>query len=545
MANRKKQEKNEQGLRPWLVFDKETDSFDGLPVKPFCWAWRASTGDRGCTWNREEFWDMIKNFDGIALAHNGGKFDIVLAADKFEAGEIKIINGRVAETKIGLCTLRDSFLIIPAPLKAGGGKMEFDYHIFDRDKKHLRKKHAALIEQYINADCDALYELVDRFYTLYGQRLTQAGAALAEWEKMGGLVRRWGGAHDTQWRQFYYGGRCEAFQKGALGDGWEYYDIKSSYPNAMQYEHPACHLSDYFAHSDIKKITPQSFARIIAANHGCLPSRGKYSTDYPHHDDPREYFATGWEILAGLETNTLKVFSATIWRPNMLESLKPYTDRFYAEKLDAEKRGNKVDRTIAKIFQNSLYGKYGSAAGDYKKFMLVPAGENCHCAEYKKIQPEHFKNCPWGLHAEIDELDIIQAPNAGQFYDVALSASITGFARAYLFRQMMKCDNIAYSDTDSIICKNSDHTFDVGENIGQWEKVCTMSDFHVAGKKLYAGKDEQGEWVTAHKGFSALDTGHADVIRAALGFEIKIMRAAPSINCTGEQNFINRSMRRT
>jgi len=139
------------------------------------------------------------------------------------------------------------------------------------------------------------------------------------------------------------------------------------------------------------------------------------------------------------------------------------------------------------------------------------------------------------------------------------------FARAYLFRQMMKVKNLAYSDTDSIICKDSAELFEQGEELGKWEKVCTMDNFHVAGKKLYAGqdvtsRDKEGnltlEWVTAHKGFSALDTSHEDVIKVACGEAfietedgleegLRIMRSAPSINVTGRQSFINRKMRKT
>lgn len=527
-----------------MVFDCETDSFDGAPVSPFIWGWKKSDGEEGIAWSTIEFIEVLRAFDGIALAHNGGKFDTVLLAEYFEPGELKLINGRVAEVKIGAATVRDSFLIIPAPLSASGLKDNFDYGILDRNKKHLRKKHAAEIEKYLTQDCRALYELVERFYSLYGQRLTQAGAALAEWEKMGGLVRRWGGAHDDHFRQFYYGGRCEAFQKGALGDGWDYFDIKSAYPYAMKHQHPASHLRDYWVHADIKKITPQSFARVMAANRGCLPMRGKHSTEYPHHDEPREYFATGWEIIAGLETGTLKIFSALIWRPRETETLAPYVEKFYADKLNAEKSGDKVGRLMAKIFLNSLYGKYGSAAGDYKRYALVEAGARCSCKD--RDEAEHFKNCPWSLHAEIGDLDIVQRPDPGQFYDVALAASVTGFARAYLFRQMMKMRNLAYSDTDSIICKNSVDLFDQGEELGKWEHVCVMDEFHVAGKKLYAGRDRAtGEWVTAHKGFSKLDTNHTDVIKAALGEELQIMRSAPSINATGRQSFISRKMRKT
>ena len=313
-------------------------------------------------------------------------------------------------------------------------------------------------------DCNALYEMVARFFAAHGQRMTQAGAALATWEGMGGKMRRWGGAHDAHFRKFYFGGRCEALKKGCLGDDWLYYDIKSSYPFAMSHDHTASHLSDYWVHNDIKKITPQSFARVSASSKGCLPARGKYSTEYPHHTDTREYYATGWEIIAGLECGTLKIESATIYRPAETETLKPYTDKFYAEKLAAEKSGDTVGRLLAKLMMNSLYGKYGANSDDYKKYLLVNAGQ---------------QRDGYSLHAEIGTLDIIQAPDPGQHYDVALAASVTGYARAYLHRQMQNCRDAAYLDTDSIICKGG--KFNIGENLGQWEHVCTLNHFSCRG----------------------------------------------------------------
>lgn len=512
----------------WLVFDKETDSFDGSPVEAFIYGIVYDNGDEFFTYSRERFIDAIKEFDGIALAHNGGKFDTVLMADAFNIGEeIKIINGRVAEVKIGLCTVRDSFLIIPAPLAASGKKDTFDYSILARDKKHLREKHRAEIEKYLMQDCRALAELVRVFYSTYGQRLTQAGAALATWEAMGGHKRRLGGAHDTHFRQFYFGGRCEAFKKGNLGDGWQYFDIKSAYPYAMQHQHPLGHLRDYTCHSRIKKITPQSFARIVAISRGCLPCRGKYTTEYPHDTSPREYFATGWEIIAGMETGSLDIFESTIWTPAYVETLAPYVNKFYAEKLAAEKSGDTVKRLMAKIFLNSLYGKFGQCADDFKKYKIVEEGE-----------------IPVGFspYQECEHFDIVQKPSGGQFYDVALSASITGFARAYLWRQIKKSVGVAYCDTDSIICKAG--LFDQGENIGQWEKVCTLDSLHIAGKKLYTGFDGE-EWVTAHKGFSKLDTSHEDIIAATEGETVVIERSAPSINVLGQQKFIKRTMKKT
>ncbi len=514
--------------KPWLVFDKETDSFDGSPVEAFIYGIVYHTGEEFVTYDRDYFIQKIKEFDGIALAHNGGKFDTVLMADEFNIGqEIKLINGRVAEVQIGKCTVRDSFLIIPAPLSASGKKDQFDYSILDRNKKHLRKKHKAEIEKYLLQDCRALAELVRLFYESYGQRLTQAGAALATWENMGGFPRRWGGIHDKLFRRFYYGGRCEAFQKGYLGDGWQYFDIKSAYPYAMQHEHTCCRIENFNVCNSIKKITPQSFCKIVASSAGCLPVKGKYVTEYPRHDDKREYYATGWEVLTGMETGTLKVYEAVIYTPETTETLKPYVDKYYAEKAAAEKAGDSVKRLMAKIFLNSLYGKFGQCADDFKKYWIADAGE---------------EKSGYSLYQECEHFDIVQKPSGGQFYDVALSASITGFTRAFLWRQICASKDVAYCDTDSIMSRGG--KFDIGENIGQWEKVCNLDHLHIAGKKLYTGFDGQ-DWVSAHKGFSKLDTSHEDIIAAANGDTILIDKKAPSINVLGAQRFISRTMKRT
>lgn len=517
-------------MKPWMVFDAETDAFDGQPVSPFIWGWMDHEGNYEHTYSTSHFLAVLSEFDGIALAHNGGKFDILFFAEAFNIGdEIKIINGRVAEVKIGRCLVRDSFLIIPSPLASSGEKEEFDYGILDRNKKHLRKKHKSEIEHYLKQDCIALHKLVDRFYQSHGQRLTQAGAALAYWEKMGGLVRRWGGAHDAVFRSFYYGGRNEAKQKGVLGNDWLYFDIKSSYPYAMTLEHTASHISDYRMHAKINQITPQSFARIVASNRGCLPVRGKYETEYPYHDDPREYFATGWEILAGLQTNTLKVFEATIYEPYELETLAPYVHQFYADKANAEKNGDSVGRLIAKIFMNSLYGKFGQNAAEFHKYRIVAIND----------RPDGYET-----YLEYDSFDIVKKLSGGQFFDVALSASITGCARARLFEQMTRAEDLAYLDTDSIICRGGD--FDVGENLGQWELQHTLDDLHIAGKKLYAGRDRRtGEWITAHKGFSKLDVDAEHIIRVTRGEQLEITHSAPTINLFGQQNFIRRTMKRT
>lgn len=516
----------------WMVFDCETDSFDGKEVHPFIWGWITRDNIYDFTYSKIDFVNVLKNFNGIALAHNGGKFDTLLLAEYFNIDSpIKIINGRVAEVQIGDCLVRDSFLIIPEKLAVAGEKDEFDYKILNRNKKHLREIHKIEIEKYLKQDCVALKNLVEVFYKNFGQSLTLAGAALKFWERMTPLKRRYDFTHDNFFRQFYYGGRVQAFRKGVLGDDWNYYDIKSSYPHAMKQKHTACHLSEYAMHSDIKKITPQSFARIIAINRGCLPSREKYTTEFLVETGAREFFATGWEIIAGIETNTLHILEATIYTPTRLESLEKYVEYFYAIKIAAETIGDKINRTIAKLFMNALSGKFGANPENYHSYKIVEINE----------RPDEYD-----IFLQGDDFDIVKKLSGGQFYDVALSASITGCARAQLFRQMLKCSDIAYCDTDSIICRDGQEHFDIGKKIGQWEHVAILDNLNIAGKKLYTGFDlKTVEQISAHKGFSVLDITHEDIEGAARGLEKLIERSAPTISVLGEQKFIKRTLRST
>ena len=76
---------------------------------------------------------------------------------------------------------------------------------------------------------------------------------------------------------------------------------------------------------------------------------------------------------------------------------------------------------------------------------------------------------------------------------------------------------------------------------------CKVESQHCehSGEHVSKQVDNGEHWITAHKGFSKLDTEHSDIIRAALGEQIMIERSSPSINALGQQKFINRLMRAT
>lgn len=102
-----------------------------------------------------------------------------------------------------------------------------------------------------------------------------------------------------------------------------------------------------------------------------------------------------------------------------------YINRFMEMKIEATKEGNKAKRSIAKLLQNSLYGKFGTTPGN--SFFLVEADKegNLHYVE-------------------------THGTNKKPVF-VPMAASITAWARRYtVTAAILNEDYWRYSDTDSI-----------------------------------------------------------------------------------------------
>lgn len=529
----------------WAVADCETDAFDGRTVAPFVWAYVASDGSREVFWRTADFCDWLRNFDGVIYAHNGGRFDWLMPdiISEFDNGQIKLINGRVAKVKAGKAELRDSWLCLPAALAKFGEKDDFDYTLLLREKSHTRGANKAKIEKYILQDCIALFNAMSRFIERHGFALTQAGAALKTWENMGGEKRRYGPEHDARFRPYYFGGRCEAIEYGApiIGD-FEMYDINSSYPAAMSQEHTCG--TDFYTTTNYKDAHPSSFWIVRGISNGALGIREKNKTVFPRDNSVREYHCTGHEIHAALEFGALDIIEARGLVPRRFETFKPYVDKFFAERAAAKAAGDTVGDTIAKIFLNSLYGKYGANPETYKDYKVVSAGE---------------RERGWSLSQTLAEHDILERPTERpEYFDVAVAASITGYARATLLRAMLASKRVMYCDTDSILCEEFGGV--EGSLLGQWKKEAEVKKAWIAGKKCYAfllkdtePKDDKKRGVkkgdpiykTAHKGISKLDATVEDIKQAAAGEEVKIAKSAPNMKLNGAQVFFSRTMKKT
>lgn len=534
--------------RPIAVIDCETDPFlHGRVPKPFLWGYYDGT-------NYEEFTDVhslvkfLAQKEQIVYAHNGGKFDYHYILDYLEPyQEITIINGRLAKFKIGQCELRDSYNILPTALSKYQ-KTEIDYSIFE-EKERNKKHNSKLIRDYLYDDCVYLYQYVIGFIEQYGGALTLAGAAMKKWKQISGIELPYDhkGHLYENFKQYYYGGRCQSFEHGIIDVDFQMADINSAYPYAMLHEHPYTteyitleheHFS-FFDHCLNSQQT--AFVRLTCTSRGALPYRGSDNGLYfPDDAVSREYFITGWELLAALETNTIhnvKIHEYTLW-PDRI-NFSEYINYFYERRKIAKANGDIKESNYCKLMMNSLYGKFGSNPDNYSSYQVI----DNNLLDENGVIMEGDKE--WSFSGDLGDWTLIGADldeKEQRFYNVATSASITGFVRAYLWRALCDCGRPLYCDTDSIAAVSIGSLPNgFGKELGQWEIEGEFNQAALAGRKLYSfahsEPDKKDQYKTAHKG-ARLEP--EQIIEIAKGAEIVYQPESPtySIHKTPVNAFI-------
>ena len=516
----------------WAV-DSETDPFKaGRVPSPFIWG--AYNGSEYHSFTKtDEMVDFFVDKDVIVYAHNGGKFDWHFILHRLEQFEpLMVISGRLSKFKIGLCEFRDSINILPFPLSAYQ-KDEIDYGIMEaseREKPHNKKE----IAKYLKSDCVYLWDMVTQFIDRYGLHLTQAGAALKVWEKMSGVK-----APETNqffyesFAPYYYGGRVECFKIGMIDYDFKVVDINSAYPDGMMKKHP------YGSTYDVSDSLPagrgnveRSLIKVRCVARGCFPFRGDNGLEFPKDDFVREYNITGWEFLAAIETETIEeweivevlTFSETI-------SFEGYINHFYKMKDDCKVSGDKAGYIFAKLFLNSLYGKFGANPDKYDEYTIVRP-------QYiQAAEGEDYSYC-----AQLGEWALCSRPLAEdkqRYYNAAVAASITGYVRAKMWRSINECEGVIYCDTDSIACTSTGALELHPTQLGAWDIEAECDSGGVAGKKLYAFHIKDGGYKTASKG---VRLNAEEILKVAAGEDVTYNPENPSFSLKRGVKFNSRKV---
>lgn len=540
--------------RPIFTADCETDPFKhGRIPTPFLWGIYTGESYHELA-TPEQVADFLGPKRAVVYAHNGGKFDWHFLLPYINREEpITIINGRLAKFKIGVCEFRDSYNIMPVPLSMYK-KDEIDYAIMEPGERD-KPKNMKTIRKYLKGDCTYLHELVSAFIREFGFELTQASAAFKYWYTSENIIPP-RSDHDyfMELKPYYFGGRVQCFESGIIKQPFELADINSAYPRAMMEYHP---ISTRFTVHDklpnVCHIGP-SFLDVECVSRGAFPYRTSEGLFFPDDGIRRVYHVTGWEYLAALETRTIsRVRVVKCYTFSALTHFKKYITYFYNRRLRAKAEGDAATTLLMKLGMNSLYGRFAIDTSDHQEYQLFDK------FELWKMQDAGY-DCagllgPWALGAtnryakrdnngHISEQD--EEKRDPQYINIATSASITGWVRAYLWRQIHRCKQPLYCDTDAIAATNLSF-LKYGKELGEFTHEGRFCEAAIAGKKLYAFKyakqsTEGKAYKTATKGVRLTPQ---EIYKIAKGGTVDYRPDTPTFSPIAEPSFIPRKVKMT
>jgi hypothetical protein len=217
---------------------------------------------------------------------------------------------------------------------------------------------------YLKTDCKVLWEAVNAYRIAAGKSLTIASNAMASSKKLRVDPGKTNYRFDTEFREYYFGGRTQCFQPGTH-ENLRVVDIVSSYPYAMSRDHATGTdraSNDRMTLTDEREIG-RSFIKLECYSEGAFPLRKKDGgLDFPHGF--HEFSVTGWEYLTALKhklisrikINRVVTFENTI-------NFSPYIEKWFKHKQDHPKKTDPINYTIGKIMMNSCAALRFGCAG--------------------------------------------------------------------------------------------------------------------------------------------------------------------------------------
>lgn len=526
----------------FATLDFETDPFfPGREVSPFAYGLLLDNGTYFSAWDTDSdviaIGGLIKHLmavidsltdDYIIYAHNGGRFDFLFMLDELYNGvpvaELSIspregktplvkatrqsgffmIGNRVTRIEYKTHQFRDSYAIIPVPLKSSGSKLDIDYTKMEKNTRDANRKE---IDDYLNQDCVALLDMVTTYaatFTRNGKMpLTMAGAAFKELTKtLIALDKSNGGKgkpfdplntrQDKKFRSFYVGGRTQPFFSGIVNapDGLliNLFDVVSEYPSVMKLiTHPIG--NEWYEKHFITEET--FFVTWLGWSYGAMPVKTEFGVDFPNvlkPEAPCRFNSTIHEFNKALELGLIEVDSIIVTH-NCASSttFADFVDEFFNRRVYSAECTQLADKVVSgskltireyrflikairaeslvgkishemlekfsskhnilvlfwKLVLNSSYGKWGQNAENFGNYHIVEKGSDgyYYLLNFRNGTVTPIESPVNGKEYVFIKIDMDEDELSKQaIYNVATAASITGAARALLMDGINACN---------------------------------------------------------------------------------------------------------
>jgi DNA polymerase type B, organellar and viral len=287
---------------------------------------------------------------------------------------------------------------------------------------------------------------------------------------------------DSTIRQSYFGGGVHVFKLNQIIKNVFHYDINSLYPFAMLKAMPFKLIRTFSPNTKFKINDFFGFIKVeVTINENCkrilLPHR--VGDKIIHSSGTFEGIYFSEELKLYLKNKSYNITYLELYEFSKFYPFKDYVNTFY----DIKSKSLNIDRFIAKLLLNNLYGFFGRSYRLIKtmkidndklnKFIMVSSDTI--------INVDHYEN--YSLIKLIEVNDNYQIKS-----NVAISSAITSYARIIMHPYLL-IPSVIYSDTDSIFTTIPLNPELISEAIGYFKDEMNgiiIKQFISKGPKRYA-----------------------------------------------------------
>ena len=392
--------------------------------------------------------------------------------------------------------LRDSYALWNSPLEKLASTFCPEFPKLEIDVANFDPENPAHIE-YAKRDVLILLVGLPRLFDMIGEHFgvvagaTTAGTSLKAWQRTLEREEIYNasdyGPQEEFIRQAYYGGLVfltdTNIHKNAVT-----YDINSSYPSVM-YDHGVPYGRVFESDDYESGLMGIYRCRVKAPDNLIIPilparnARGAMRWYKGEFDTCVTSVELIFAVKHGYEV--LEIYEGICFE----DVVYPFNTMIDLCKMLREGYKGTATEAVAKLMQNSLYGKFGTRR-ERLRMMNVKAMEE---DDFENARP-YDESGNWYVKKELDD-EMRCLPQWAVF--------ITAHARLKLLSTIYAIgpEHVLYGDTDSITVKaGHDACVDSGSKYGQWKLEKEWAEFRAIAPKVYTGILQNGKRLGAAKG---------------------------------------------
>jgi hypothetical protein len=338
-------------------------------------------------------------------------------------------------------------------------------------------------------------------------------------------------------RSSYFGGLVQVLVNDIVNEGYGY-DVNSQYPNAMLMDMPVGNPI-ITLEKDINKLFGFTYGKVIPPKKEdlrvlLLRHRNEKGESILSREPFEGWFFT--ELIKEAIKYGYKFEVITSYQFKRGKNVfSDYVNIHYNDKKNAE---DNISKEMAKLFLNSLYGKFGMKdiesninilskekstyiTKNYNYDYIIPINDYYSIVKYRSKIPEKIRKWYKEMESNLN-VDIGSNKIRGVDSSIPIASAISSYALLLMFKYMNIPGNLLlYMDTDGIVLSKPLNPKCVGTDLGLMKLEYSIKRAVYASKKFYAVECTDGRLIKKAVGMNSNQLTFQDYIDYFNGKSLK------------------------